>query len=290
MNNIVLFATYWNEIEWIKSSLDQILKIDPIEIIICDGNFDPSTPNYSTDGTREIIEKFVKDNSERARMIDAVRTNKFGRGIRFYKEAGYKFDKIKPSRLKYALASQFKFNEYRVNQAITFAKMMNMSKLWKVNTWAMTYDADQFYSESVIENFGIVNESTKYQLLTANEFTFPDNFDHFTEDYELRKWNNMPFKIQMNMAVYPTRHFVVENYFQYNHLHEFNFQKFVGEYYHYKFRNNTLRLDAGYSLGDRKAPNKNRFKNLKKYYGKHPSSITNNYKYFKEFCSDQHYL
>ena len=68
MNNIVLFATYWNEIEWIKSSLDQILKIDPIEIIICDGNFDPTTPNYSTDGTREIIEKFVKDNSERARI------------------------------------------------------------------------------------------------------------------------------------------------------------------------------------------------------------------------------
>ena len=41
MKNLVVFATYWNEIEWIRPSLAQIDRIDPMEIIICDGCFDP---------------------------------------------------------------------------------------------------------------------------------------------------------------------------------------------------------------------------------------------------------
>lgn len=57
--NIVLFATYWNEIEWIRASLAQIDAINPTELIICDGCFDPLWPNYSTDGTREIIENML---------------------------------------------------------------------------------------------------------------------------------------------------------------------------------------------------------------------------------------
>ena len=274
-----MLATYWNEIEWIKPSLDQILKIDPVEIIICDGNFDPRVENRSTDGTREIIEQFVKENADRARMINAIRTNKFNRGFRFFKDAGFKEDNIKPARLKYTLASQFKINEYRVNQALTFAKMMNISRQWKVNTWAMTYDADQFYPDYMIEEFDLVNETSDYQLLTANEFTFPENFKEYTEHYEIRKWNNMPFKIQKNMAVYPTRHFVVENFFNFRHISEINFQKSVGNYYHYKFRNNISRSEAGYSLGDRQAPSSARYKGIEKFVDDHPKSVINHYMY-----------
>ena len=49
MNNIILMATYWNEAEFVKASLEQIDKIDPIEVIICDGCFDPKQPLNSTD-------------------------------------------------------------------------------------------------------------------------------------------------------------------------------------------------------------------------------------------------
>ncbi|MFC1797873.1 hypothetical protein ACFLY2_01640 [Patescibacteria group bacterium] len=70
--NIIIFATYWNEIDWIESSLEQIEKINPIEVIICDGCFDDTKENKSTDGTREIIEKWVSER-DNARMISAIR-------------------------------------------------------------------------------------------------------------------------------------------------------------------------------------------------------------------------
>jgi hypothetical protein len=273
MNNIIVFATYWNEMEWIKPSLEQILKIDPVEIIICDGNFDPKVENRSTDGTREIIEQFVSENSERARMISAVRSSNFNRGFKFFKESGYKTDSIKSSRLKYALASQFKINEYRVNQALTFAKMMNMSQKWQEGRWVMSFDADQFYTDELIEAFSITNQETDFDLITADEWTFPEDFSLYTTEYEKRKWNNMPHKIKKNMAVYPTRHFVVESLFNHKHYYQFAKRFHAGVYHHYKFRKDTARLEAGYQLGDRKPPEDERYSNLKFFEGNYPSSV-----------------
>ena len=273
MNNIIIFATYWNEIEWIKPSLEQILKIDPIEIIICDGNFDSKIENRSTDGTREIIEQFVKENSSRARMISAVRTNPVSRGLNFFFNAGRKEEMIKLSRLKFSLKSQFLINEYRVNQALTFSKMMNLSKMWKEGTWVMSYDSDQFYSDELIDFFKICNEKSDYSLITADEWTFPYDFDSYTDQYELRKWNNMPHKIKKNMAVYPTRHFMIEGIFN-SYNYQENFKKIhAGTYYHYKFRQDQSRLNAGYNLGDRKPPDNSRYSNLKKFNLIHPNSI-----------------
>jgi len=273
MNNIILFATYWNEIEWIKPSLEQILKIDPVEIIICDGNFDPKVENRSTDGTREIIEQFVKENSHRARMISAVRTKPITRGIDFFFNAGRKDESIKPSRLSYALRSQFRINEYRVNQALTFAKMMNMSNMWEKDRWVMSYDSDQFYSDELIDFFNITNIQTDYDLITADEWTFPYDFENYTDGYELRKWNNMPHKIKDNMAVYPTRHFMIESMFAHKNYQD-NFKRIDGGiYYHYKFRNDEARLEAGYKLGDRKPPEDSRYSNLKRFEQEHPEVI-----------------
>lgn len=273
MNNLIVFATYWNEIEWIKPSLNQILKIDPIEIIICDGNFDPNVKNYSTDGTREVIEKFVADNKERAQLISAERTKSFNRGCHFYREAGRKNNIFLPSRLKYAFASQFKINEYRVNQSITFSKMMSISKRWQEDRWCMSLDADQFYTDELIEKFSITNEKTDYDLITADEWTFPQSFREFTTKYETRTWNNMPHKIKKNMAVYPTRHFVTESMWGHQHYNKFAKCFHAGTYHHYKFRENLERLQAGYQLGDRKPPNNERYSNLKEYTGVHPEVI-----------------
>ena len=275
MNNIILFATYWNEKEWIEKSLDQILKINPVEIIICDGNFDPRIENKSTDGTREIIEQFVKENSNRARMISAVRTKPLTRGIDFFLNAGRKDENIKPSRLSFALRSQFRINEYRVNQALTFAKMMNMSKMWKEDRWVMSYDSDRFYSDELIEFFNICNKKTEYDLITADEWTFPNDLENYTDGYEKRKWNNMPHKIKENMAVYPTRHFMVESMFSHKNYQD-NFKRVHGgTYYHYKFRNDKARLEAGYNLGDRKPPEDSRYSDLKKFELMHPKVIAN---------------
>lgn len=273
MNNIIILATYWNEIEWIRPSLEQIVKIDPVEIIICDGNFDPRVENRSTDGTREIIEQFVRKYSDRSRMISAVRTKPLTRGFDFFQNAGRKDETIKISRLNYALRSQVRINEYRVNQALTFAKMINMSKMWEADRWVMTYDADQFYSDELIDFFSITNEKSNYYLITADELTFPNSFYEYTDKYEKRKWNNLPHKIVKNIAVYPTRHFRVESMFFGKNYQEHFPTIHGGVYHHYKFRDDIARLKAGYCLGDRKPPRSDRYHNLKKFTGEYPEVI-----------------
>jgi hypothetical protein len=280
MNNIILFATYWNEIEWIESSLEQMLKIDPVEIIICDGNFDPKIENRSTDGTYEVIKKFVDENSERAKMISAVRVKGTFPGWEFFNNAGTpKSSKFNLGRFITALKCQFRINEYRVNQALTFAKMTQISKKWKPDSWVMSYDADQFYTDDLIDFFKITNRDTNFDLITADEYTFPYDFNNYTDSYELRKWNNMPHKIKPNMAVYPTRHFVVESMFGFKYFYENCKNIFGGIYHHYKFRKDIDRLNSGYKLGDRKKPNNKRFAELK-YSNKEllPSIIKKNYK------------
>ncbi len=264
MNNIVLFATYWNELEWIELSLEQILKIDPVEIIICDGNFDPRYENRSTDGTREIIQSFVKENSSRARMISAVRSKRYRQWFDFTVHAGRKKSVIYPSRLRAAARIQLKLNEYRINQALTFSKMMRMSNKWKLGRWVMSYDADQFYTDELIDFFSLTNDNNcEFDLITADEYTFPNNYSNYTEKYEKRKWNNMPHRIKENMAVYPTRHFMVETPFKALNYQDNMRSVHGGVYHHYKFRKDSGRLAAGYSLGDRKPPENDRFHDLK---------------------------
>ena len=73
MRNLILFATYWNERQWIEASLAQIEAIDPMEVIICDGCFDDSKDNKSTDGTREIIKDWVSKRGPSAKMVSATR-------------------------------------------------------------------------------------------------------------------------------------------------------------------------------------------------------------------------
>lgn len=276
MNNIILLATYWNEIEWIDRSLEQIRRIDPIEIIICDGNFDPRIPNYSTDGTREKIEQFVQEESHRARMISAIRRPSMLRGVSQFMACGCPNNSLafSVSRMKSSLKTQLLINEYRVNQALTFAHMTKISNEWKLDRWVMSYDADQFYTDELISFFEITNEQSDYCLITADEYTFPFSFENYTTKYELRKWNNMPHKIRANMAVYPTRHFVLENRFS---GHE-NYQDLArsihgGVYHHYKFRADLGRIEAGYSLGDRQAPDPRRYQDLQNYAGAFPASI-----------------
>ena len=76
-----------------------------------------------------------------------------------------------------------------------------------------------------------------------------------------------------NMAIYPTRHFVVESFFSHKHYYEFAKKYHGGVYHHYKFRNNQERLNAGYNLGDRRPPEPERYSDLEKFSGSLPSVI-----------------
>jgi len=151
--------------------------------------------------------------------------------------------------------------------------MMNLSEKWRPDRWVMAHDADQFYTDELIEFFKITNSNTKYDLIMADEWTFPVNFKSYTEKYELRKWNNMPHKIKCNMAVYPTRHFMVEGAVKSRNYQDNYNSVYGGVYHHYKFRKDVQRLEAGYNLGDRQPPKSERYEGLIEFSSDYPSVI-----------------
>lgn len=269
MNNLVVFATYWNERKWIEASLRQIEKLNPKKIVICDGCYDPSKPNCSTDGTREIITDFVNNHSN-AVMIDALRYSKLKHFFSWYKNLPHEqVFNFHPARIIESLR-MMKLNEYRLNQMATFNHMLSLAFEKFEDCWFMSYDADQFYDDNMIDKFDIVNQSnSKFKILSGVERTFLEDFEHYTLDHESRDYNNMPHRLQKTTRFIPTRHPVLIKglrYKIYSHVEsKFN----IGYYNHYKI-NDTQRTLQGYALGDRKEINARGLKMLP-FKEKHPS-------------------
>jgi len=253
MNNIILFATYWNSIDWIKESLEQIDLIDPAEIIICEGCFDLGHHAHSDDGTLEVIESYIK-RKEKARLVSPVRLNKFEGLIKIWggNEKQSMIRRLMPARIKAVIRASLS-HHYRINQALTFNKMISMSKHWKEGGWFMNYDCDQFYSDEVIDGFNLTNKHTDLGQLTASELTFFHDENKCTSEYEKRNFNNMPHKIFSNTAIVTTRDIVRENIFGFKYYRETEKSKYLGQYNHYKF-SNTERFAQGYTVGDRVMP------------------------------------
>lgn len=275
MNNIILLATYWNEIDLVEASLAQIDSINPMEIIICDGCFDDRYPLYSTDGTREIIAKYVSER-DNAVLISPKRYSKVRGAWQLYK--GYKkigkINRLKASRIR-TVGTAIKSASYRINQAVSFNYMIGISKYWKVGRWFMTYDCDVFYSDAMLEMFSVVNNETDLGLLTGSELTFFTDFNSYTMDYEKRSYNNMPHRIYSNTIIVPTRGLVIEGIIsrplyinKVKALH-------VGSYFHYKL-NSRDRYSAAYGVGDRKEPDLGRY-SFSTFDGQHPSVIQEYY-------------
>jgi hypothetical protein len=284
-NNIIILATYWNERRWIEPSLEQIDVIDPVEVIICDGCFDPRKQNRSTDGTREIINEFV-EGRENARMISAERTSTPGGLIRM--AMGHSHTHLKNMfRLPRInlLYTTLRTAAYRRNQAITFNHMISVSEKWKPGRWFMTYDADQFYTDEMIEKFGVTGTETDIGLLTGTEYTFFSSFDEYTTEYEQRTYNNMPHKIYPDTIIQPTRGLSLEgptrtktslsdqwcNHHYIDHVDSKN----IGRYHHYKIPDiDKDRFQQGYNLGDRKMPDVDEY-TIKEFTQSHPRVIKN---------------
>lgn len=263
-NPLIVMATFWNEKEWVSTALRQIDQLNPSEVFICDGCFDSRYPNGSTDGTREIVEEYVAARPH-AKMVAAERVTRFAGVWKLWLSHNKNkwFHGFTPARIK-ALYLGARSDLYRVNQAITFQKMISLSKCWQPGWWFMTLDADQFYSEEVLAHINSLSSHTAFDLLTAKERTFFHSFDEFTEGYEGREFNNMPHKILPGTSIMPTRDIVLES-FALKRLMPANFmksdryienvvQKKAGFYNHYKFRQDNERDALTYMVGDRKPP------------------------------------
>jgi hypothetical protein len=272
MNNLIVFATYWNEIDWIRPSLAQISRIDPMEVIICDGCFDMEYPAPSTDGTREVIQEFVS-NRENAQMTSPVRCDTLKGVYELWKGHAHssRSRRLFPARLRRAGIS-FGKHHYRVNQALTFNRMISLSKFWEEGRWFMTYDCDQFYQDRTIENIqNEVNGDSDAELLTADERTFFHGFQRYTDQYEARKYNNMPHRIRPDTMIFPTRAVTVEGLFRTRYYADLVPTKHVGTYHHYKFEFEE-RFEEAYQVGNRQPPKVDQYE-MKSFEGRHPSVV-----------------
>ncbi|MGC9452500.1 MAG: hypothetical protein ACP5I4_13765 [Oceanipulchritudo sp.] len=274
---LIVFATYWNEIDWIRASLAQIEALDPMEAFLCDGCFDSGHVNRSTDGTREIIGEFTAARPHWKRF-DAIRLRRGeapGALFRMTRPAGPEWT---PYTLFSSLRNGVKKNLYRINQAITFGAMMKQSEYFRPGRWFMTVDADQFYPDSMIERFReILRNPGDTGLITAGEMTFFKDFSTFVRGYEKRRYNNMPHRIYENTQVFPTRLFKLAGFWKARLYEDAVPCVDVGEYHHYRFRKGA-RQEMTYQLGDRKPPRSERFANPVTFQGPLSSVVSRYYK------------
>lgn len=279
--DIVLLAAYWNERNWVEPSLEQIRSIDPAEVIISDGCFDPTKLVPSTDGTREVIEDFVA-NYNRATMISARRPSTLDSLLAVLRGRDRSISKRlrSPSGWK-AVYKTIRSVAYRRNQAATFNRMVQMSDYWAPGNWFMTYDCDQFYTEEMIDQFSLTKQELDAGLLTGRELTFFESFDKYTEEYETRRYNNMPHKIYPGTMIRPTRDIALETPMSdgINESMSLSSDLYInqvetldtGEYHHYKIRDPN-RMTAAYDVGNRERPEISDY-TFNSFEGNHPATV-----------------
>lgn len=269
--NIIVLCSYWNEIDWVGPSLEQLDELNPTEAIICEGCFDPRYPVHSTDGTREIIRRYVAER-EFARLIAPVRLNAWSAVYRTWLGHAHlpQSHRLFPARLRSAIG-MVRYVAYRRNQALTFNSMIDQSVQWEPGKWFMTYDADQYYSDALLERFSGLSVPEGIGLLTGRELTFMDGFGSYTTDYEKRTFNNMPHRIYPSTLIVPTRRVVLEGPWARSLYIDRVKADYVGEYHHYRFRNRA-RERLTYAVGDRNPPPRGEMR-FRKFEEEHPMLI-----------------
>ena len=241
----VLIARYWNEIEWVHTSLKYILQWDPDRIIISEGNWSPHPSfkgrEFSTDGTREIVQQFVKDNKDRATFIEGVRN----------------------------------LNDYRKNQAATCNKALEISKA-KHGDWFITIDCDSFIHDWAI------NIIKSIMMSRRTGYYFPYMINHFFWDIEtcatLRDihGNLLPRKISKGAKFINANHYGLKGkYYTDNKklVSGMNLDNLNIQGHHYLGIKSKQRDIDRYNMGDRlkQRPEKRGYdKKRKEFKGRHP--------------------
>jgi hypothetical protein len=242
---LTLIARYWNEIEWINTSLKYILQWNPDKIIISEGNWS-SHPSFkgrehSTDGTREVIEDFVKANHERSILIDGVHDSA----------------------------------DYRTNQAATCNKALELSDA-KIGDWFITIDCDSFIHDWAIEKLKDGME------LDYKSCYFPYFIHHFFWDLETCALlqdihgNLLPRKIVEGAKFITANHFGIgKNYYTgIPTIKSYPLTTIRG--HHYCHIKNEQRVIDRYNMGDKlkqKPEKKGYDKKRIPFTGVHPAIV-----------------
>lgn len=246
----------------IEAALKQLDELPAYEIHIADGCFDLKKPEHSTDGTLERLKDYAKSR-ENVVFHRVVRQSKRQNILDWIK---YVFVPISLQKLAYAgLVSRLaNINNYRLNQAATFNRMLVAANASEQSDWVMTYDADEYFDDNALRAFGNLQDFST--VVPIAERTFIGSLSQEAMKYPttpLRYWN-VPHPVVPFMRFGPPRQILWPARGGGRRRWRFKLSSAprkgaspVGTVFHYKSFD-VIRQAEAYALGDRKAPEPDR--------------------------------
>jgi len=241
VSRLIISARYWNDIEWVRASLQHIEYWQADEVYLSEGNWDPAWNARSNDGTREILEKFASSR-ENVSVIDNVRKDK----------------------------------NYRVNQADTSNLAMKLAGA-KPGDWMLIIDADHFYLKKDITYIKelIRKEGNSFDYITHYTYNFLYTLKEYNIYYD-KVGTKLPYRLLKGCMWKSTNHLCIGDKLYHNvpRLRGY-FAKVTAM--HYEGLHSSKRLKDRYAIGDRKTFEEYkdgiRLKDLKYYEGSHPEFV-----------------
>lgn len=238
MSKFIVHARYWNDEDWLLSSLRHIDAWRPNVVVIGEGNWDPTWKARSTDATRQMIEAYSQ-NRKNVIVIDNDRTDK----------------------------------NYRKNQARTSQIAMERAR-WKPGDWMLIIDCDQFYFRSDIDHVRemIRKQGNDFDYIVHYNRCFLYDLQHCQIKVD-NLGTKLPYKLVQNCHWVATNHLAIRGklYRKITRLRPRHLDVYG---MHYEGMRNKKRLKEKYDIGDRKTfwehDGGSRVKALQPYSGDHP--------------------
>lgn len=235
---LVIMATFWNDMDWLQASLNYLERWCADKIYLCEGCFDKNYPARSTDGTREFIEKYQKTHKN-VWIVDNARTA-----------------------------------NYRQNQANTGKLVTRLSEM-KHGDWIMRVDCDFFIYQSDIDLYKQYIEENVFDYPRFEERNFWDSSKLYHSRWSNQNLN-LPWRFVEGAYWIPTFHLCLKGkqYHESPHVRQKTL-KISG--YHYEGFRSKERLKDKYAVGDRQSPtvwnNGIKLKKRLDYNGYHPEFV-----------------
>lgn len=247
MGRLIILARYWNDMDMLQASLDQInywTEDIESEVYLAEGTWDQKLPAHSTDGTRQFLEDWAVKRILKGKhvcIVNNVRENV----------------------------------NYRINQANTSNLVMLLTD-WQPDDWMMIVDVDQFYTKADIDAVKMLMKSDKYDFFTYKVNNFFYDLQHCQETVDSTQ-SRLPSRLVEGSFWRQTNHLTMRGmyYKACSNMRECVLAKIQG--LHYEGLRPKSRLDLRYSVGNRKSfweyDNGSRLKNLVPFTGKHSEFV-----------------
>jgi hypothetical protein len=206
---LVIFATYWNDMDWLEASLEYLEYWKPDKIYICEGCFDIKYPPRSTDGTYEYLEKWCKHKPNATLVLN--------------------------SRLE----------DYFTNQASVCNQVLELSNIQE-GDWLLRIDCDHFMFKAHVEIYReFMKQDFDYPILEVYNFwdTTKKYFSKWTDQSIY-----LPYKYHAGAKIVPVCHLAINGKL-YKDIPELKGLKTQLKGFHYEGFRSPERLKQKYDVG-----------------------------------------